>query len=765
MDEMVLLVQRWVNTTYKGKSGFNAAPESGRTGWSTMYALTRALQIELGISTPADSFGPATSSAYKAWGELELGKVPTNTKGQNIVKILQGAMYCKGYGPGGFTGVFGEGTKSAVIDLQTDAGLPIKDGKVYDYIFKAFLTMDAYVLTSGGDTRIRDIQRDLNNKYYKTSGVQPCDGHYQRGTNKALIYGIQTEEGIEPEVQTGSVGPTTRNLLPTLKVGSSGNFVKLLQYALYVNDFDPGAFDGYYGNGMKETVMNFQSFCMLNADGIANKQTWLSALVSTGDSTRKGKACDCVTEITPSRAQSLKSAGYETVGRYLTNAPNSTLNKKIQPGELETIFAAGLTIFPIYQTFGSYTSYFNSSQGTLDARAAYEAAQSYGFENDTTIYFAVDFDALGTDITNNILPYFKAIYQEMIKLGGSYKIGVYGPRNVCIQVSDKGYASTSFVSGMSTGFSGNLGYPLPSNWAFDQISTITVGSGSGLIEIDNNIKSGIDNGVASVGIPKNINHEFFTQLGQIYLLASQYGGDANDYVTNYYRHEDYNSELWTILCGPINNDFVEYIDNNTFVDKNFKDLIDPITRRKVGIEHLMATLSANLYANYPIADDGLKDFAGWTGDLLTVYKDITELGIVGDSNVYTTAMKLIGATNDYGHFSFNDLAGDVDAVNIATMMWNDINKPIYNVFTEYYSGPVSERFTLFYKNRFDSNEQKLRKAAEDYMIGDWALNPIIATMRMQFMKSFQVPQYTDEEGKRIAKAFCDVLLKYVENEK
>ena len=49
----------------------------------------------------------------------------------------------------------------------------------------------------------------------------------------------------------------------------------------------------------------------------------------------------------------------------------------------------------------------------------------------------------------------------MAQLGGTYKVGVYGARNVCIQVSEKGYANTSFVSGMSTGFSGNLGFPLP----------------------------------------------------------------------------------------------------------------------------------------------------------------------------------------------------------------------------------------------------------------------------------------------------------------
>lgn len=43
---------------------------------------------------------------------------------------------------------------------------------------------------------------------------------------------------------------------------------------------------------------------------------------------------------------------------------------------------------------------------------------------------------------------------------------------------------------MSTGFSGNLGYSLPNDWAFDQISTVTLGSGEGQIEIDNDICSG-----------------------------------------------------------------------------------------------------------------------------------------------------------------------------------------------------------------------------------------------------------------------------------
>lgn len=82
----------------------------------------------------------------------------------------------------------------------------------------------------------------------------------------------------------------------------------------------------------------------------------------------------------------------------------------------------------------------------------------------------------------------------MGRMGAQFRIGIYGPRNVCSHVSAAGYADASFVSDMSSGFSGNLGYPLPDNWSFDQIVTKTVGTGESRIEIDNNIDSGRDTG-------------------------------------------------------------------------------------------------------------------------------------------------------------------------------------------------------------------------------------------------------------------------------
>lgn len=80
----------------------------------------------------------------------------------------------------------------------------------------------------------------------------------------------------------------------------------------------------------------------------------------------------------------------------------------------------------------------------------------------------------------------------------TYKIGIYGARNVCARVSAQGYSCSSFVCDMSSGFSGNLGYSLPKDWAIDQISTITLGTGTGQIEIDNNICSNNNIGVSSI---------------------------------------------------------------------------------------------------------------------------------------------------------------------------------------------------------------------------------------------------------------------------
>ncbi|MGH0425678.1 glycoside hydrolase domain-containing protein [Bacillus pretiosus] len=553
MDQMVKQAQEWVNSTYKGRAGYKEIEVTGKTGWSTMWALTQALQLELGITATSTTFGPGTLAEITK-------KCPINTTSNtnpNIVKIIQAALYCKGYGPGGITGTYGPGTQSAISTMQKNLGSTSADGVVTPKLFKALLTMDAYVLVNNGSEKIRKIQQWLNNKYINRADFfyMPCDGHYSRDVQKALMFAIQYEEGLKDGTANGYFGPTTQEKIKpvVLKEGSTGAFVYLFQAALIFNGYDV-PFDGNFSAFMTTQLKQFQNFALLKATGVSDFQTWASLLVSTGDPERPGKACDCSTEVTPERAKTLVAAGYETVGRYLTNAKGKgARNKKIQDREINNIFAAGLSIFPIYQTNGGDKEYFNDSQGKEDAIAAYKAALNYGFPYGTTIYFAVDFDATGDDIKDKILPHFQAINEQMKKLrNGYYNIGVYGSRNVCIQVSDKKYATSSFVSGMSTGFSGNLGFPLPKNWAFDQIKEYTIGSGNGSIAIDKDIKSGRDNGVTKMDKEKLsltlqllemaansyyiLEVDKFTSPGN-WVLYQQYRYPKSDFDVQVYRKE------------------------------------------------------------------------------------------------------------------------------------------------------------------------------------------------------------------------------------
>ncbi len=473
MDQMVLNVQKWLNNTYRSNMTYTPVLEDGITGGGTVAALITALQIELHIPSPNGAFGPATMSACHT--------LPSSSATKNEVYILQGALYCKGYNPNGLDGGYGNGVMTAIKKFQSDAGLTVQDGITTPMIFKALLNTDAFVLISGGDSNIQIIQRNLNRDYNSVIGLIPCDGVYSRSTNTALIMALQFEQGNAPD---GFWGANTMSSCPTIPgTNATIKFILLLQYALYCNHYDPNGFDGLFGPGLKTAITNFQQFSHLTADGYAGGQTWASLLVSTGDKTRKGEVCDCSTTITSDIAKTLNDNGYTAVGRYLTG------NFKMTVTELETIYGNGIKVFPIFETSGTKSSYFTTIQGQADAKSAILAANNLSFLSGTIIYIAVDYDAIDYDVTNYIIPYFRAISDEFSINKSGYKVGIYGPRNVCSRIAAAGYSCSSFVCDMSSGFSGNLGYSLPRDWAFDQISTVTIGSGLGKIEIDNNIMS------------------------------------------------------------------------------------------------------------------------------------------------------------------------------------------------------------------------------------------------------------------------------------
>ncbi|MGW4211534.1 glycoside hydrolase domain-containing protein [Lentzea sp. NPDC004789] len=502
VDERVRDAQKFINSY--NVSGIPKLEEDGKTSWSVMFALTRALQHELRITALSDTFGPGTLGALQQNYPVIDGR---NTHA-NINRIIGHGLYCKGYSAGLVNGTYNSEMSASVTQLKRDMGVGgvfTGDG-VTPKVFKALLTMDPYVLIDGGRSQVRAVQQWLNGNYVgrRDFFIIPCDGYFSRDVQKALLLAIQFQIGMADGVANGVFGPGTRSGIRNnlLSVGSSGTWVSLFTAAMIFNQRDGVVFDSVYTSELAGAVQAFQRFVVLPETGQGDFQTWASLLVSTGDETRRGTALDCVTQITPARAQALRGAGYQVVGRYLSNVPNTTLNKMIQPGELNTIVSNGLRVFPIYQTFGGEAAYFNREQGMADAHAAIWWAKYHGFKPGTRIYFAVDYDALDYQVSDNIIPHFRGIKEVIAEHGGGYQIGIYGPRNVCSRVRAEGLTTASFVCDMSTGFSGNLGFPMPVDWAFDQISTISVGSGDGLIEIDNDIASGRDLGQVSFNPPE-----------------------------------------------------------------------------------------------------------------------------------------------------------------------------------------------------------------------------------------------------------------------
>ena len=514
-DPYVFYTQQWLNDTYGNDSRFNTVTENGKTGWATIYALTRALQIELGIQATADNFGNGTQNAFKT-------QYPNGVKQQssddetkrNIYGIIQGALLCKGYAIGANkpTCNFYGGTGGAIKSLKEDAGLTDTSSTVTLNIMKALLSMD-YFYSYDTSTRTQNIismQRYLNRNYETYIGIRPCDGVYARRTSQALIYAIQAEEGMPTSVANGNCGPSTKSCLPTLSVNgtSSGTgyngqaystaslnkFKTLANIALYFNGFGSGELTS---NLDENTIISFQTKYSIPATGKIDYTTWLSLLISCGDTDRSAIACDCATIITNDNINVLKNNNYKYIGRYLSGYIASGASKALSTNELQILFNNNIRLFPIHQRSANSASYFTTANAQEDAQSAAQYADDLKLQFGSIIYFAVDYDATDAEITNLILPYFSALYSKFMTAGkGKYRVGVYGTRNLCTRVCNAGYASSSFVSDMSTGFSGNLGFPIPDNWAFDQFHTTTITSGGKSIEIDKDGFSGRYEGIS-----------------------------------------------------------------------------------------------------------------------------------------------------------------------------------------------------------------------------------------------------------------------------
>ncbi|MFD0069469.1 peptidoglycan-binding protein, partial [Streptomyces sp. NPDC127574] len=320
-DEMVRRAQAFINGAYEGKLGIDRIPETGVTGWPTMFGLTRALQYELGITSLSDTFGPTTLSTLASkYPSLNSATVPS----ANFARIIQSGLYCKGYDGGDIDGLYSSRVQASMAKLKQDMGVDFTypGGDLVPKVFKGLLNMDAYVTVNGGSESIRAVQRWLNGTYVSRRDftIIPADGHHSRDVAKSVLFAVQYEIGMADGTANGVFGPGTQSGLKshTVTTGDSGPWVQLFSGAMILNQ-RPVTFTSSFTSALSSAVSSFQSFAALPATGKGDFSTWASLLVSYGDQSRKGEACDGVTRVTPARAAALKADGIKYLGRYLTN--------------------------------------------------------------------------------------------------------------------------------------------------------------------------------------------------------------------------------------------------------------------------------------------------------------------------------------------------------------------------------------------------------------------------------------------------------------
>jgi len=118
-----------------------------------------------------------------------------------------------------------------------------------------------------GDSTIRSFQTWLNNNY---SAGLTTDGKFGTNTKKAATKAYQRILGVTAD---GIFGTNSKAAVKTLKSGSKGNDVRLLQGMLYCRGFNPNGVDGTFGSGTIAAVKKFQTSNGLTPDGIAGANT------------------------------------------------------------------------------------------------------------------------------------------------------------------------------------------------------------------------------------------------------------------------------------------------------------------------------------------------------------------------------------------------------------------------------------------------------------------------------------------------------------
>jgi hypothetical protein len=156
----------------------------------------------------------------------------------------------------------------------------------------------------------------------------------------------------------------------------------------------------------------------------------------------------------------LKEKDVIAVGRYYS----TKAGKRISPGEAQSIAAAGLKLFVVFEDNGDPP--LDGNAGTDHALLALEQARAIRQPPGSAIYFAMEH--LPNGYAFHDLPGVKAYFQQIRSVfGGTYKIGVYSDGVVCDALMTSGLCDFAWLSA-SMSFEGSKAFYRSGRWSLAQ---------------------------------------------------------------------------------------------------------------------------------------------------------------------------------------------------------------------------------------------------------------------------------------------------------
>src|SRR3954471_23360083 len=168
------------------------------------------------------------------------------------------------------------------------------------------------------------------------------------------------------------------------------------------------------------------------------------------------------------RVACLRQAGVQFIARYYS-ATTLQPEKRLTRSEAQAISAAGMTMVTVYEDGPTHVGYFSTSRGHHDGINAYHAAAELLQPSGSAIYFAVDYDALSSDIAGAISDYFRGVAQGFAEAAQGatpiYSIAVYGSGACCAWIKEHLQIAKYSCLAESTGWNGSGHY---SDWNIKQ---------------------------------------------------------------------------------------------------------------------------------------------------------------------------------------------------------------------------------------------------------------------------------------------------------